>query len=187
MIVEFIERLAGRAADLGRDFLVIGGHAVAHHGYARMTLDVDFLVSESQREDWKELLREFRYEPYTDRAAFMQFASETPGWPRVDLMIVSDETWARLRANAIAKPHGRRTVLVPSVPHLVALKLHAARSETRSTPEKDWNDIVELVRRHRLNPHDQEVADLVRRYGGEESLSRLRAAWQTLQSEGGMP
>lgn len=183
MIVEFIERLAREASGRGLDFLIIGGHAVAHHGYARMTLDVDFLVPESQRTAWSDLLRKFRYEAYTDQTAFMQFAPGTPGWPNVDLMLVHEDTWTKLRAEAVEKSHRGLRVRVPAVHHLIALKLHASRSPTRSTPEKDWNDIVELVRRHRLNPNEDEFAALILRYGGEESLSRLRTAWQILQSE----
>jgi hypothetical protein len=183
MILEFIERLVRKASGKGLDFLIIGGHAVAHHGYARMTLDVDFLVPESQRAGWNGLLREFRYEAYTDQAAFMQFASGASGWPNIDLMIVHDDTWAKLRAEAVEKSHRGLSVYVPAVRHLIALKLHAAKSATRSTPEKDWNDIVELVRRHRLDPNEDEFSALILRYGGEESLSRIRAVWQTLQSE----
>lgn len=41
MILELIERLAREAEKRGLEFLVIGGQAVIHHGYERMTTDVD--------------------------------------------------------------------------------------------------------------------------------------------------
>lgn len=46
MILELIERIAREAEKRGVEFLVIGGHAVVHHGYERMTTDVDFLTEQ---------------------------------------------------------------------------------------------------------------------------------------------
>lgn len=180
MILELIERLAREAGKHDLDFLIIGGHAVAHHGYARMTLDVDFLVRSAQREDWQRLLEKFHYVPHTESNAFMQCSNTTLGWPAVDLMFVHEETWKKLRAASVPKPHRNIEVRVPCVPHLIALKLHAATSPTRSSPAKDWNDIEELVRRHRLNPDDGDFSALVIRYGGEDALARLRGVWKNL-------
>ncbi len=63
---------------------------------------------------------------------------------------------------------------MPSPAHMVALKLHAASSPQRSDPEKDWGDIFQLVKRHRLDPDEEAFAGLVKRYGGEVALERLK-------------
>jgi len=180
MIVELIERLTREAAKQNLEFLLIGGHAVGYHGYARMTLDVDFLVPVNEREAWGGLLEKFHYLPHTESNAFMQFASRTPGWPAVDLMLVHDDTWKKLKAEAVPKNHGREQIHIPNVRHLIALKLHAARSPTRSTPDKDWNDIEELLKRHQLDPDEPEFSTIILRYGGEESLVRLRKVWKAV-------
>ncbi len=65
-------------------------------------------------------------------------------------------------------------IRVPSPLHMIALKLHAAKSPNRSTPEKDWVDVLQLMQRHHLDPNQPEVAALVLRYGGEEALERLK-------------
>ena len=68
---------------------------------------------------------------------------------------------------------GRRT---PSPRHMVALKLHAAKSVGRD-PEKsaqDWQDIRKIVQLHKLDPADDTFASLIIRYGGEEALERIR-------------
>ena len=41
--MHFIATLAGRAAEAGLPFLLIGGNAVIAYGYARQTADWDFL------------------------------------------------------------------------------------------------------------------------------------------------
>jgi hypothetical protein len=98
--------------------------------------------------------------------AFEQFAHTEPGWPQVDIMFVNPGTWSKLRGEAEAKVSGRVTVHVPSPSHMVALKLHAASSPQRENAGKDWNDILQLVRRHHLDPNDEKFAALVTRYGG---------------------
>jgi hypothetical protein len=180
MILKLIERLTREADRQGLDFLIIGGHAVMHYGYVRMTLDLDLLARDDQREAWRQLMAQHGYVSYSESPAFIQFASRTVGWPAVDLMFVHADTWAQLRSEAVTKNSGNVEVLVPSVRHLVALKLHAAGSPTRSNPGKDWTDIEELIRRHRLDPYNAEFAQLILRHGGEAALARIRAMWDTL-------
>jgi len=177
-----MERLAREAARRTADFLVIGGHAVIHHGYVRMTLDIDLLAPEKDRACWREILEKFQYQPYNETPAFSQFASATPGWPQVDIMFVTDSTWSKLWAGAERKTGQRLEVLIPTPRHLVALKLHAANSSTRELPGKDWTDIEQLMRLHHLDPNEVGFADLIREHGGEESLARLKNLWQTLSS-----
>ena len=178
MTLELIERLSGEAGKRGLEFLLIGGQAVIHHGYPRMTIDVDFLCRAPQREEWGEVIGRYGYKAYSVANAFTQFAGD-PGWPKVDLMFVDDQTFAKLEKEAVRKG----AVCIPSARHLVALKLHAARSASRSEPEKDWGDIEALVKLHRLDPGDKDFRDIVLRYGGEESLARIETMWQRLNKQ----
>ncbi len=174
MILELIERLAREAEKRGVEFLVIGGHAVVHHGYERMTTDVDFLSEQSSREAWRSILGEFGYDLALETSAFEQFSKHELGCPQVDIMFVNPGTWENLRGESEAKVSRQVVVRVPSPAHMVALKLHAALSPQHSDPEKDWVDIFQLVKRHRLDPYDEAFAGLVKRYGGESALERLK-------------
>jgi hypothetical protein len=176
MILELIERLTEEAAKRGMDFLLIGGQAVISLGHQRMTMDLDFLVLASSKSAWEKLLGRYGYRCFTEGNAFAQFEGEI-GWPRVDLMLVDDATFAKLRANSIVT-QGRRT---PSPQHMVALKLHASRSSDRN-PEKagqDWLDIRKLIELHGLDPNEENFASLIRRYGGDEALERIRRMCQS--------
>ncbi len=178
MTLELIERLSGAAGKRGLEFLLIGGQAVIHHGYQRMTIDVDFLCRARQRDAWGAVVEEYGYKAYSVANAFTQFAGD-PGWPKVDLMFVDDQTFGKLEKEAVRKG----AVCIPSPRHMVALKLHAARSATRTEPEKDWGDIESLVKLHRLDPADQDFRDLVLLYGGAESLARIENIWQRLNKQ----
>ena len=41
-------------------------------------------------------------------------------------------------------------------------------------PGEDWGYIFQLVKRHRLDPDEEAFAGLVKRYGGEAALERLK-------------
>lgn len=174
MIIELIERLAREAARHEMDFLVIGGQAMNHLGYQRFTLDVDFMGSESTRNQWEEIMRSYGYALAVRTPALDQYTHQTPGWPQVDIMFVNDGTWQVMRSEAGEKQSGRITIRVPSPRHMVALKLHAAKSPQRTDPAKDWADIHALVQAHALDVSDPAFLDLVVRHGGTEALEKLK-------------
>lgn len=176
MIVELIERLTEEAAKRNMDVLLIGGQAIGVLGHLRLTMDIDFLVLASDKAGWGELLGIYGYSCFSEGKGFAQFEGKT-GWPRVDLMLVDDATFAKLRADAI-DTEGKRT---PSPQHMVALKLHATRSNERDPykSNQDWLDIKKLIELHKLDPHEENFASLIRRYGGEEGLERVRQMCQT--------
>ncbi len=173
MILELIERLAEEAKKRNVEFLLIGGQAITRLGHARMTLDIDFLVRVDQRPAWAGVLEKFGYACYSEGNAFAQFSGQT-GWPRVDLMLVDQATFEKLAADAIPA----ESVRVPSVRHMVALKLHAATSPTRSKPVQDWEDIRQMVLLHHLDLDEPEFQKLILRYGGDSALEKIRALCQ---------
>lgn len=174
MILELIERIAQDAGKRGMDFLLIGGQAINHLGYQRFTLDVDFMGHECTRDGWEQLMTGYGYFMSVRTPAFHQYVHGTPGRPQVDVMFVNDRTWRRMRGEASEKLSGRVVVRVPSPRNMVAMKLHSATSPHRSDAAKDWADIEALIRNHGLDLADPDFAELVLRYGGEESLARLK-------------
>lgn len=176
MILDLIERLAHEAAQRNIEFLLIGGQAIGILGHPRMTADIDFLVLASNKPGWEALLGTYDYRCFAEAKGFAQFEGKL-GWPRIDLMLVDDATFAKLRADAV----DTRGKLTPSPQHMVALKLHATRSTERD-PDKanqDWIDIRKLIELHRLDPAEDNFASLIRRYGGEEALERIRGMWHS--------
>jgi hypothetical protein len=170
MILELIERLAREAQSRKLAFLLIGGQAVTRLGHARMTLDIDILVRSDDLPSWAEALKIFGYSCYSEGNAFAQFSGQT-GWPRIDLMLVDNPTFEKLAREAFTFEN----IPVPSARHMVALKLHAASSPTRSKPAQDWEDIRQMVLLHHLDLDEQEFQKLILRYGGESALEKIRA------------
>ena len=92
MILELIERLTEEATKRNMDFLLIGGQAMSHLGYQRLTMDVDFLGPQETRERWEQTMSSFGYSLSNRTESFDQFHHSTPGWPRVDIMYVNQTT-----------------------------------------------------------------------------------------------
>src|SRR5580765_7442002 len=111
-------------------FLIIGGHAVIAHGYPRNTVDLDFLVRKADRIAWLEELVKLGYVARHEHDNFIQFGS-TRGLIDVDLMLVNDATFNAMQAAAKPTDFGGISAKVPSLEHLIALKLHVLKQDLR--------------------------------------------------------
>jgi hypothetical protein len=144
-------------------------------GYVRNTIDLDLLVPEQSRSEWLELLRDLGYRFFHGTTSFAQFESPNKTGAPIDLMFVEKETWEKLLEDAREAQLGTERVRFPRPEYLVALKLHAAASPTRSRPELDWEDIRQIVRICRLNPTEESFRALILRYGGQDALARIES------------
>ena len=162
---------AANAADL--EFVLIGGHAVNARGYARTTLDFDFLIAADDLSAWKHMLDRLNYRPIHEVEAFAQFEPKSDEGFRIDLMLVDASTFAKLSAGSEMLTYGERVVPVAGVLHLIALKLHATRVRARAMQGKDYYDILNLIRLHQINTGSSEFHEILNRYASPSIKERL--------------
>jgi hypothetical protein len=155
--------------------LLVGGHAVILYQVPRFTRDIDFVVPDEATGRWLDFLQRLRYRVYHRTGAFIQLEPATPGsMPPVDLMLVDENTWAKLIAKAESRDAGEGMHLpVPHPWHLIAMKLTAAKSAVRRAGALDWSDIFDLLRTCKIDLADPEFRKLVVQFGGEEALYRM--------------
>ena len=170
---DIFQLLVDRANAAGLEFILIGGHAVNARGYARTTLDIDFLIAARDLPAWRALLAELRYTPIHQVEAFAQFQPEAGDGFRIDLMLVESSTFTKISAGSELLPYGDRTVRVAGVLHLIALKLHATRTWTRAVQGKDYYDILNLIRLHRVDTRATNFRDVLDRYASATIRERL--------------
>ena len=172
---DFFEELVRGAGDAGLAFLLVGGHAVNAYGYQRTTLDVDLLVAESTLDAWRAYWERHGYRCVHATDAFCQFRTEDEQarFP-VDLMVVSDETFDKLRSREQRRAVGGATLPVPDPLHLIALKLHALRNEERARLGKDVSDIGGLISSCGIDTSDVEFRDILERYADEETRREIK-------------
>ena len=172
---ETLRRIIETSEARNLPFLLIGGNAIILLGYIRNTIDIDFLVQSEKRSQWLDLMRDLGFRFLHGTGAFAQFEPAESGEPGVDLMFVNAATWEKLSESSITGHAAGREVRIPRPEHLVALKLHAASSPTRSKPEVDWEDIRQIVRICGLNIADPEFRQIILRYGGENAVLRIES------------
>jgi predicted nucleotidyltransferase len=154
-------------------FLVIGGLAVNHFGFSRDTGDLDFFVSQNDRAGWMKMLSDFGYTNYQDGGNFIQYSPpEQNAWP-VDLMLVQEKTFAPIfDASQDADLFGVKT-RVPSLEHLIALKLHALKNTRMRRFLKDFLDVENLIRINRLDIKSGNIRELFVKYGTMELYEKI--------------
>lgn len=170
-----ITTILRQASKRGLPSLLIGGNALILLGHIRNTVDLDLLVPESTRSEWLDLMRELGYRFLHGVSAFAQFEPPEPGGTPVDLMFVEEATWQKLWTDSREMDLAGQRVYLPRPEYLVALKLHAASSHTRTNPEIDWGDIRHIVRICQLDPDDDPFRALILRYGGEDALAKIKS------------
>jgi len=100
---------------------------------------------------WKEFLGGAGYRVFHDAPAFVQLEPPAPtSWP-VDLMLVGDRTFDLMLGEAQRFSFGGTSCWIPSVRHLIAMKLHALKQTGGRRSRKDAIDIVELAEKHGID------------------------------------
>jgi hypothetical protein len=159
--------------EAGVRFLVIGGHAVVLHGYQRNTFDLDLLVPEILLAVTRAALERLGYRPYFESEAFVQLTAPR-SLPPLDIMVVDDRTFERVIGSGESRIFDGEQILIPDSKRLVAMKLHALKAVSRTNREKDWGDIVGVIRASNQTIEDAELQEIVERYGPPGSLAELR-------------
>ena len=148
-------------------FLVIGGYAVAAHGHVRATFDVDFLADRSERDRWYSRVEKWKLNVVASNDVFAQLAPSSGG-ADFDLMFVGPETFQPMFAGGVERSFGEVSAKVPSLEHLLALKLHVLKQEIPHRFSKDAEDIETLIRRNNVNLQRQLIKELFLKHGTKE-------------------
>jgi len=141
-----MRRVAQRLEQAGISFVIVGGMAVNAHGHRRTTGDVDFLVTAEGFESFLKLLGSGDFERVTGRARrFLDRATAVT----FDLLITGRFPGSGKPGPIVFPDPAAVKQLIGDLPYvdlitLIQLKLAARRY-------KDFGDVVELIRAHRLD------------------------------------
>ena len=164
--------------DRGVDWMVVGGWALAAHGVARQTFDLDVVIAKADGRKAEAALETCGYALLGRSALMSRYRSSTPGSPDIDVLAIDPATMATLGKEAIITALGSENIRVPTLMHLLAMKIHAFKSDpTRRT--KDVSDIVSLVRANGVSPSSEEFHSLCAKYGSEELWKEIVALAKT--------
>jgi predicted nucleotidyltransferase len=172
-----VKIIHAKAEQLGLRYLVIGGHAFNTYGVPRATVDVDFLISRDERKGWTELLRESGFKLLRESSTVLVFAPADGIEWYLDMIVVNDDTLAKLYGAANEVEMLGVKTRVPSLEHFMALKLHTVKFGPRHERDQDLCDVLTLTRSAEIDVRAEPFQRLVEQFGTPEIYERI--LWST--------
>lgn len=153
--------------------VLIGGFAVNYYKVSRSTADIDFLITKEDFGKISVLLEEKGFKKDNEQEVFVRLLGEKPLLMDVDFMFVDKDTLDKIIKEGRRISIAGESFLVPSLSHLIALKLHAIKYNPRIREYRDLADITELIRINKVNVKDVEFKNLCLKYGTEELYHKI--------------
>lgn len=152
--------------------ILIGGFAVNFYKVTRGTRDVDFLIT---KDDFKKIEKTMIEAGYaedfaTDVAIRMSNAKDAMD---VDFMIVDEATRVKILEEGQKTRMAGSDLVIPSLNHLIALKLHAIRHGSKKRLWKDLPDIIELIDKNKVDFESHVFKDICLKFGTEEIYKNI--------------
>ena len=153
--------------------ILIGGFAINHYKVTRQTADVDFLITTEDFDKIIARLEKAGYQKNLAQDTFVQLKSNRLSLLDIDFMFVDRETFAQIRNEGQPISIAGQKFVVPSLNHLIALKLHSIKYNPKIRLSKDFPDIINLIRINKLDFKDKKFKELCLKYGTEEIYQRI--------------
>jgi len=157
----------------GVSCVLIGGFAVNHYGVSRQTADVDYLIT---KEDFDKILPHLEktgYQQLSSQDNFAQLKSSHLPLMDIDFMFVEKETFGKVLKEAQQLTIVSQKFKVPSLNHLIALKLHAIKHNSKIRLIRDFPDIINLIRINKVAVKNNQFKELCLKFGTEEIYQRI--------------
>lgn len=153
--------------------VLIGGFAVNYYKVTRQTADVDFLIIQEDFKKMLSLLKEEGYKVDYAQEVFTRLKSNKFYLMDLDFMFVDKETLDKIIKESKKIFIAGEKFIVPSLKHLIALKLHSLKYSLKLRENKDLPDIIELIRINKLKVKTKEFRDLCLKFGTEALYNKI--------------
>jgi hypothetical protein len=150
---------------------IIGGLAMAAHGAARTTLDVDIVVDGESQDGLVEFLESLGFETLHLSTGYSNHLHGDPALGRVDVVYVRGESSRRIFAGVRSHPGpGGMQIPVPRAEHLAAMKAYSIKNDPTRTL-RELADIRLLLETQGVDR--KEIEGYFESYGLEDLLDRI--------------
>ncbi|MBI2119155.1 MAG: nucleotidyltransferase [Elusimicrobia bacterium] len=155
--------------------VLIGGFAINYYKVTRQTLDVDFLITKTDFERIENLLNQEGYKKDFIEKVFIRLKNSGKQLNLMDInfMFVEKETLDKIIQEGKEIVIGGQKFFIPSLSHLIALKLHSIKYNPHLRELKDLPDIVNLIRMNNINTKDKKFKELCLKYGTEDLYQKI--------------
>ena len=155
--------------------ILIGGFAVNFHKYSRHTMDVDFLITKEDFQKIRGPLESAGYKSYRDNENFVQLKDGQGIHMDIDFMFVDQETVLGIKEEGKTVKFVGEEFTVPSLQHLIALKLHAMKCN-KGRLTIDLVDIINLIKLNEVDFKSKDFEALCLKFGTQEIYNKIKEA-----------
>ena len=156
--------------------VLIGGFAVNHYKVSRNTQDIDFLITKDDFEKIWDSLERAGYHQSWAQENFVLLENAQLLLRKVDFMFVDSATLDKISKEAQPIILAGQKFVVPSLNHLIALKLHSIKYNSKLRLLTDFPDIVGLIRKNNVNVESADFKELCLKFGTEELYQKILEA-----------
>ncbi|MBL7170979.1 MAG: nucleotidyltransferase family protein [Candidatus Omnitrophica bacterium] len=153
--------------------VLIGGFAVNYYNVSRQTADIDFLTTENDFKEVLVLLEKEGYKEDNRRKLFSRLKSVKHYILDIDFMFVDKNTLDKVIKDAKKITIASQKFLIPSLLHLIALKLHSIKNNPSQREHKDLMDIIDLVKYNNVDIKSEEFKSISQKYGTEDIYNKI--------------
>jgi len=154
--------------------VLIGGFAVNYYKVTRQTADIDFLITKDDFGKISALLKKAGYKVDFTQKVFIRLTSTNSAYLLdIDFMFVDRETLAKIVKDGRSVSIAGQKFVVPSLFNLIALKLHSLKYNPKIRENKDFPDIINLIRINKINFKSKKFRELCLKYGTKEIYHKV--------------
>jgi len=158
--------------------IVVGGWAINLLGMPRTTLDFDFMIFEDEFDVLASSLQKLGYRQVIKTSLYARFQSEENNiLPYIDCLFADEGTYDKIVSSGKKVDLFGTEFILPTVLHIIAMKLHAVKHGEAHRFAKDYNDILALIEIHGLDTSPgSEFAEMCDKYANREIYRRISNA-----------
>ena len=153
--------------------ILIGGFAVNHYNVSRQTADIDFLITKEDFGRILNFLERAGYKKDSVQENFVQLKSNRVSLLDIDFMFVDADTLKKIMKEGEPLKIAGQKFVVPSLNHLIALKLHSIKNNPKLRLSKDFPDIISLIQINKVDIQGLPFKELCQKYSTQEIYDRI--------------
>ena len=153
--------------------VLIGGFAVNYYKVTRQTADVDFLITNDDFAKILPLLKKEGYKQDYLEKVFVRLTANSFYLMDLDFVFVDEETLDKIIKDGKQISIAKQKFIVPSLEHLIALKLHSIKNNPKLRRNKDMPDIINLIRTNKVAIKSKAFKEMCLKYGTKKLYAEI--------------
>jgi hypothetical protein len=163
-----IELLAEVLANSKSKAVLFGAVAMGAYGYDRNTMDIDFMLPESNFTIFSNTIQSIGYSMVLKTEQYAKFRHRSTKLLDVDTVFISDDTAEKVILAAEKKEIWNSIFLCASLDTIISTKLHAITYNNERRGGKDLIDLLELLRYNKIGTDENRFRELCLKYSSED-------------------